>query len=102
MCPPNTVSIACHIDLTVQDLAALEDNYHRKAIELSGTHVAKGYPDEKDLKGNKNLLHLYTGLSSFPVFMALKSLREEQLGIGNSRIFIHLLVKLWSRLVSLL
>lgn len=54
----NTVSIACQIDLIVQDLAALEDNYHRKAIELSGIHVAKEYPDEKDLKCNQNLLHL--------------------------------------------
>ena len=42
----NTVSVACQTDLTIQDLAALEDDYQRKTDELSETHVAKGYSDD--------------------------------------------------------
>ena len=71
VCPQNTVSVACQTDLTTEDMTALEEDYQRKTDELSGTRVAKGYPDENDLKCNEKLLRFYTGLGSFTVLMAL-------------------------------
>ena len=63
--------MCCYTDLTTVDLAALEDDYRERTKELSELRVAKGYPDQEDLKGSERLLRFYTGLSSFTVLMAL-------------------------------
>ncbi len=69
--PPNTACVATQTDLTSLDLAALEDDYQRKVDKLSEPCIAKGYPDQEDLKSSEKLLRFYTGLSSFTVLMAL-------------------------------
>ena len=84
VCRQNTVSVACQTDLTIQDLAALQDDYQRKTDELSGARAAKGYPDENDLKCNEKFLCFYTGLGSFTVLMALFRLLSVEIPEGGA------------------
>ena len=47
---------------------------HERMIEASQHQCTKGYPDEDNLKDNKELLRFYTGLHSFTVLMSIYSL----------------------------
>ena len=69
--PLDTVSVATQTDLTSMVLSALEEDNQRMTTELAEVRVAKGYPNQEDLKGNDKILRFYTGLSSFTVLMAL-------------------------------
>lgn len=54
------------------ELHLMEHDYQKSAEEL---HVFKqctlGFPSEKQLEGNPDLLSFYTGLESFVILMAL-------------------------------
>lgn len=70
--PSNTECIDTQTDLTMTSLTALEFDYQQRMIEISQhQYSTKGYPDEDDLKDNKELLRFYTGLHSFTVLMSL-------------------------------
>ena len=71
--PSNTTCTHAQIDLTVNNLTALEDDYQQRMIEASQQECIKGYPIEDDLKSNEELHCFYTGLHSFNVQMSVNT-----------------------------
>ena len=70
----NAECVHTQTDLTVKSLTALEVDYQERMIEASQHQCTKGYPDEDNLKDNKELLRFYTGVHSFTVLMSIYSL----------------------------
>ena len=69
--PSNTFCVATQTDLTMVDVAALQEDCQRKTDELAKPCPAQGYPSQEDLQRNEKLLHFYTGVSTFTVLMTL-------------------------------
>ena len=75
MQPTNTVSIGTQTDLTMNDIAALEEDYQCRIDEPANQKkVQKGYPSVDDFSRSEKILHFYTGISSFTVLMAIFNL----------------------------
>ena len=52
----NAESIHTQTDLTVKSLIALKVDYQERMIQTSQHQCTKGYPDEDNLKDNKEIL----------------------------------------------
>ena len=73
--PTNTVSIGTQTDLTMNDIAALEEDYQCRIDEPANQKkVQKGYPSVDDFSRSEKILRFYTGISSFTVLMAIFNL----------------------------